>query len=69
MRNQYLFDGLDGGTLSVIESATPDHVILRFEQAGQVIDLALSEDDFRQLADLRFRLKLIRTETPQLRVA
>ena len=69
MRNHYLFDGLAGGTLSVIESATPDHVTLRFEQAGQAIDLALSEDDFRQLADLRFRLKFIRAETPQLRVA
>ena len=69
MRNQYLFDGLDGGKLSVIESATPDQVTLRFEQAGHAIEINLTEDDFRQLADLRFRLKFIRTETPQLRVA
>lgn len=69
MRNHYLFDGLTGGTLSVIESATPDQVVLRFEQAGHAIELDLTEDDFRQLADLRFRLKFVRHDPPQLRVA
>ena len=69
MRNHYLFDGLSGGTLSVIECPTPDQVTLRFEQAGHAIDIDLSEDDYRQLADLRFRLKFARAETPQLRVA
>ena len=69
MRHHFLFDGLTGGTLSVIESATPDQVTLRFEQAGHAIEIDLTEDDFRQLADLRFRLKFIRAETPQLRVA
>lgn len=69
MRYQFLFDGLAGGTLSVIESATPDQVTMRFEQAGHVIEIDLSEDDFRQLADLRFRLRFARAESPQLRVA
>ena len=69
MRNHYLFDGQSGGTLSVIECSTPDQVTLRFEQAGHAIDIDLSEDDYRQLADLRFRLKFARAETPQLRVA
>ena len=69
MRHHFLFDGLTGGTLSVIECPTPDQVTLRFEQAGHAIDIDLTEDDFRQLADLRFRLKFVRAETPQLRVA
>ena len=69
MRNHYLFDGQSGSTLSVIECSTPDRVTLRFEQAGHAIDIDLSEDDYRQLADLCFRLKFARAETPQLRVA
>ena len=69
MRNHFLFDGKGDGTLSVLECSTPDQVTLRFEQAGHAIDIYLSEDDFRQLADLRFRLKFVRAETPQLRVA
>ena len=69
MRHHFLFDGQSGGTLSVIECSTPDQVTLRFEQAGHAIEIDLSEDDFRQLADLRFRLKFARAETPQLRVA
>jgi hypothetical protein len=69
MRNHYLFDGLDGGVLSVIESAITDQVTLRFELEGQALAIDLTEDDFRQLADLRFKLRFARAETPQLRVA
>ena len=69
MRNHYLFDGQTGGTLSVIESTSPDQVTLRFEQSGHAIEIDLSEDDYRQLADLRFRLKFVRHDPPQLRVA
>jgi hypothetical protein len=69
MRNHYLFDGQNGGTLSVIECSTPDQVTLRFEQEGLALDIDLTEDDFRQLADLRFKLRFARAETPQLRAA
>jgi hypothetical protein len=69
MRRQFLFDGLAGGTLSVIESTTPDQITLRFEQAEQVCDLTLTEEDFRQLSELRFKVRFVRPESPQLRVA
>ncbi len=69
MRNHYLFDGQGGGTLSVIECSTPDQVTLRFELEGQALAIDLTEDDFRQLADLRFKIRFARAETPQLRVA
>lgn len=69
MRNHYLFDALDGGVLSVIESALPDQVTLRFELDSQSLEINLTEDDFRQLADLRFKLRFARAETPQLRAA
>jgi hypothetical protein len=69
MRNHYLFDGQSGGTLSVIECSTPDQVTLRFEREDQALEIDFSEDDFRQLADLRFKLRFARAETPQLRVA
>ena len=69
MRNHYLFDGQSGGTLSVIECSTPDQVTLRFEREDQALEIDFSEDDFRQLADLRFKIRFARAETPQLRVA
>ena len=69
MRHQFLFDGLAGGTLSVIESAIPDQITLRFEQADRICDLTLTEEDFRQLSELRFKVRFARPESPQLRVA
>jgi hypothetical protein len=69
MRNHYLFDGITGGTLSVIECSTPDQVTLRLELDSQSLEIDLTEDDFRQLADLRFKIRFARAETPQLRVA
>ena len=69
MRHQFLFDGLAGGTLSIIESTAPDQITLRVEQADQVIDLTLTEEDFRQLSELRFKVRFVRPEPPQLRVA
>ena len=69
MRNQFIFDGQAGGVLSVIESPTPDQITLRFEQDGQALDIALTEEDFRQLSELRFKVRFVRSESPQLRVA
>lgn len=69
MRRQFLFDGLAGGTLSVIESAFPDQITLRVERADQVIDFTLTEEEFRQLSELRFKVRFVRPEQPQLRVA
>lgn len=69
MRHQFVFDGLAGGTLSVIESATPDQITLRVEQADQTFEIHLDEESFRQLSELRFKVRFARPEPPQLRVA
>ena len=67
MRQQYLFDGVNGGTLCVTESPSGGHVALCFSMGGQVVGLELSEAEFRDLAELRYRLQFDRPEVAQLR--
>lgn len=67
MRQQYLFDGVNGGTLCVTESPSGGHVALCFSMGGQVVGLELSEAEFRELAELRYRLQFERVDVAQLR--
>jgi hypothetical protein len=67
MRQQYIFDGAYGGTLCVTESPKGGHVALCFALEGQVVGLELSEAEFRELAELRYRLQFDRPEVAQLR--
>ena len=63
MRQHYLLDGSDGGVLSVTESPRPRQVTLRIEQGGLHLAIELNEDTFRELADLRYQLRLSRPES------
>jgi len=67
MRQQYIFDGINGGTLCVTESPTGGNVALCFAMGGQVVGLELSEGEFRELAELRYRLQFDRSDVAQLR--
>lgn len=70
MRQQYIFDGINGGTLSVTESPRGGSLLVCFAVEGSTLEVEVSADDFRALADLRFRLNLDRSaELPQLRAA
>ena len=69
MRQQYIFDGLNGGTLSVTESAKGSSATVSFAVEGVTLAVDLSEDDFRALADLRYRLKFDRPDVAHLRAA
>jgi hypothetical protein len=51
----------------VTESPKGGHVALCFALEGQVVGLELSEAEFRELAELRYRLQFDRPEVAQLR--
>ena len=59
MRQTYHFDSSDGGQLSVAESAEPDTVIVRIDHANTLIEVRLTEEQFRQLAEIRYRLRVV----------
>lgn len=59
MRQTYHFDSTDGGQLSIAESAEPDTVIVRIDHANTFIEVRLTEEQFRQLAEIRYRLRVV----------
>lgn len=61
MRQTYHFDAADGGQLAVIESNEPDTIIVRVEQTNTFMEVRLTEDQFRELAEIRYRLRIVRT--------
>lgn len=61
MRQTYHFDAADGGHLSVIESNEPDTILVRIEQSDVFLQVRLTEDQFRELAEIRYRLRMVRT--------
>lgn len=56
MRKQFVFDGTEGGQLSMIESLTPNRLEVRLERDGHAIRIALTEADLQEISALRFRL-------------
>ena len=60
MRQTYHFDEVHGGQLSVAESAEPDTIIVRIEQADAFAEVRLTEEQFRELAEIRYRLRVVR---------
>jgi len=62
MRKQFVFDGTDGGQLSVIESTIPDRIDVSIKRDGHAIEIALTEADLREISGLRFRLDFVKPE-------
>ena len=62
MRKQFVFDGTDGGQLSVIESSFPDRIDVSIERDGHTLEIALTEADLREISALRFRLDFVKPE-------
>jgi len=62
MRKQFVFDGTDGGQLSVIESTIPDRIDVSIKRDGHAIEIALTETDLREISALRFRLDFVKPE-------
>lgn len=72
MRRVFQFDGTDGGVLSLAESSTAAKVIICVHNGDTEAQVALSREDFFELAGLRFAINFPKeenTETPELKAA
>ena len=71
MRRVFQFDGLNGeGVLSVGECEQEAQVAIVIHQGGKEMRIFLSEADFADLADLRYRLRFAKPdEVRHLKIA
>ncbi|MGY6217341.1 hypothetical protein ACW73L_19480 [Methylolobus aquaticus] len=63
MRRVFQFDGMDGGVLSVGECEQEAKVAICLHQGDKEVQLFLSEEQFGELAGLRFTLRYPRPAT------
>lgn len=64
-RRIFQLDGLNGGVLSVAEKPDDGRVLLVISTGGQEAQIALDQDGFEELADLKYSLRFSAPEKPQ----
>ena len=62
MRKQFVFDGTEGGQLSMIESLIPNRLEVRLAREGHALQITLTEEDLQEISALRFRLDFVKPE-------
>ena len=70
LRRVFQIDGVNGGVLNIAERPDNPFVVLIISTEGGEAQIRLSQDDFREMCELKYSLRFgleVQAETPALR--